>query len=56
LHAGRVWKVLDIWGDADIQTLKKLSELDEDQVHTAIGWLAREDKITINSKNRLNLK
>ena len=55
-HAGSVWKILDIWGDADIETLKKLSDLDENQVHTAIGWLAREDKIAINNKNRLNLK
>ena len=54
--AGKVWKILDIWGDADLETIKRLSDLNESQVYTAIGWLACEDKITINQKNRFNLK
>jgi hypothetical protein len=55
-HAGRIWKILDIWGEADIETIKRLSDLDENQVHLAIGWLAKEDKIKIDEKNRFNLK
>ena len=55
-HAGRIWRILDIWGEADIETIKRLSDLDENQVHLAIGWLAKEDKIKLDEKNRFNLK
>ena len=55
-HAGRIWKILDIWGEADIETIKRLSDLNENQVHLAIGWLAKEDKIKLDEKNRFNLK
>jgi hypothetical protein len=55
-QAGRIWKILDIWGEADVETIKRLSDLDENQVHSAIGWLAKEDKIKINGKNKFNLK
>ena len=43
--AGRVWKILDIWDEADIVTLQKLSDCSEEEVFTALGWLAREGKI-----------
>ena len=55
-HAGKIWKILDIWGEADIETIKRLSDLDENQVHLAIGWLAKEEKIKLDEKNRFNLK
>ena len=55
-HAGKIWKILDIWGEADIETIKRLSDLDESQVHSAIGWLAKENKIKLDEKNRFNLK
>ena len=55
-HAGRIWKILDIWGEADIETIKRLSDLNENQVHLAIGWLAKEDKIKLDEKKRFNLK
>jgi len=43
--AGRVWKILDIWDEADITTLKKLSDSSEEDVYAALGWLAREGKV-----------
>jgi len=55
-YAGKVWKILDIWGDADFTTIKRLSDLDDDKVHAALGWLAREDKICIDEKQRYILK
>ena len=55
-YASKVWKILDIWGDADFTTIKRLSDLDDDKVHSAIGWLAREDKICVDEKQRYNLK
>jgi hypothetical protein len=55
-QAGKIWKILDIWGDADFTTIKRLSDLDDDRVHSAIGWLARENKICVDEKQRYNLK
>jgi len=55
-HAGRVWKILDIWEDVDYDSMKRLSDLDDEELHAALGWLAREDKIDMNAKNRFNLK
>jgi hypothetical protein len=54
--AGRIWRILDIWEEADISTMKRLSEVDESQIQIALGWLAREDKICINEKEKFNLK
>ena len=55
-HAGRVWKILDIWGESDFVTLKRLSDLQDSQVHSALGWLARENKITYGEKQKFTLK
>ncbi len=55
-HAGRVWKILDIWGDVDYESMKRLSDLDDEKLHAALGWLAREDKILCDERNRFNLK
>ena len=54
--AGRIWRILDIWEEADITTMKRLSEVDESLIQSALGWLAREDKICINDKEKFNLK
>jgi len=54
--AGRIWRILDIWDEADISTMKRLSDADESQILSALGWLAREDKICVNEKEKFNLK
>lgn len=54
--AGRVWKILDIWEEADIVTLKKLADVSEKDVYAALGWLGREDKITVDDRHRFRLK
>ena len=54
--AGRLWRIMDIWGEVDFDTIKRLSDLDEDQIHLALGWLAREDKISTDEKQRYSLK
>ena len=55
-HAGRVWKILDIWGDVDYDSMKRLADLNDTALHAALGWLAREDKITTCKNSRFNLK
>ena len=54
--AGRVWKILDIWGEADYITIKRLSGLDDNQINTALGWLAREDKLIVDKNQKFKLK
>ena len=44
--AGKVWKILNVWDEADLIILKKLSGFSEEEVYAALGWLAREGKIT----------
>lgn len=54
--AGRVWKILDIWEEADLQTLKKLADISDEEVYSGLGWLAREGKIDKTDQNRYYLK
>ena len=56
IKAGRIWKILDIWGEADYISIKRLSDLNDEEIHTALGWLAREDKINIDEKQKFKLK
>ena len=55
-HAGRVYKILDIWGDVDYTTIQRLSDLQDNEVRSALGWLAREDKIVLDKNKRYTLK
>jgi hypothetical protein len=55
-HAGRIWKILDIWEEVDYESMKRLSDLSDQEIHAALGWLAREDKISYNNNNKFNLK
>ena len=43
--AGRVWRVLETWGDLDVSSLIRVTQLNESDVFSALGWLARENKI-----------
>ena len=54
--AGRVWKILDIWGEVDIHSIKRLADIQEEDAHTALGWLAKEDKICVDKYLRFSLK
>ena len=55
-HAGIIWKILDVWGDVDLESIKRLSNLNDEQVYSALGWLACEEKISVNENNRITLK
>ena len=52
----RVWKILDIWGEVDVHSIRRLADVEEEDVHTALGWLAREDKICVDEFSRFKLK
>jgi len=43
--AGKVWKVLETRGKVDVLDIANITQLDEREVYSALGWLARENKI-----------
>ncbi len=44
-NAGKIWNLLVSQKEADITTITRRTNIDEQDVHAAIGWLARENKI-----------
>ena len=42
--AGMIWEVIDT-GKSSMSNLSKITHLDEEDVQTALGWLAREGKL-----------
>jgi len=48
--AGKVWEFLNEKGEANIIQLMQGVEADAGLILQAIGWLAREDKISIEKK------
>jgi hypothetical protein len=53
--AGRVWSVLHDKGPQSLGSLKKLVKAPGDVVLMSIGWLAREDKLAMQQKGRVQL-
>ena len=54
--AGKVWKTLNQQGEMSISALKKTVGAKDSSVDWAIGWLAREDKLTFRmDKNVLKV-
>ena len=50
--AGKVWKYLEEKGEANLSQLKKGVKADSNLILQAIGWLAREGKLSIQQKER----
>lgn len=48
-NAGIIWNILNDSRKWNISGLKKASGLPEPEIYTAIGWLARENKIEIET-------
>ena len=46
INAGKIWNILNKNRDMSIKLIKKSLTLDDKSVYMALGWLAREDKIT----------
>jgi hypothetical protein len=44
-NAGKVWKVLQTWGEVDASHVPRLAGLNIKDTYYAFGWLAREGKI-----------
>lgn len=54
--AGKIWKILDIWEEADLETIKRLTSDEEKDIFAALGWLAREDKINVDETQTYRLR
>ena len=50
--AGLVWKTLEEQGPLSLAKLVKNIDAPRDTIMQALGWLAREDKITIEETSR----
>lgn len=51
-NAGKIWKLLASENEANITKIVRRTRITEMDVHSAIGWLARENKIeTLKGKN-----
>ena len=46
--AGKIWRVLDTWGEVDLTSITRLARIKEKDVYSAVGWLAREGKVNGN--------
>ena len=47
-NAGKIWSLLSSKGEIDIPSISMSTGLNYEQTFSAIGWLARENKIQIN--------
>lgn len=52
-NAGKVWKALEAWGEIDLSGIIKLAQITEHDAYAALGWLARENKITTKHATKL---
>jgi len=50
--AGKVWKVLETQKEVDISSIGPLAQIDHRDTYSALGWLARENKIEPKIINR----
>lgn len=46
--AGQVWNALYESGKLTVKGLKKATKLKEKEIYAALGWLAREGKVSIS--------
>jgi hypothetical protein len=60
--AGKVWTAISTLGEVDVSSITRVAQIKERDAYSALGWLAREDKIvsteppTREGKLKLRLK
>lgn len=47
VNAGTVWEALNKNGPSTIEDLVRTTSLSREEVHGALGWLGRENKISV---------
>lgn len=51
-NAGKIWTLLDETGTQNVKDLKKSSKLTDKDLYAALGWLAREGKVTLTEEEK----
>lgn len=49
-NAGKIWNALHSNGEIDTNNISKFVDIDESETFSALGWLARENKIHLKRK------
>jgi hypothetical protein len=52
VKAGIVWKTLNQNGPSNIGDLVKTTSMSREEIYGALGWLGRENKITVERRGR----
>lgn len=47
--AGQVWEAVDVADTVSIKQIKKITKLKDKEIFAALGWLARESKVSFQS-------
>ena len=57
-NAGKVWNTLSSIQDIDVSKIAEISQIQTRDAYTALGWLARENKIQVSTGKEIkyNLK
>jgi len=50
--AGKIWRLLESQGEFDISSIAKFTQIKTHDAYTALGWLAREEKIQTTHENK----
>jgi hypothetical protein len=51
VNAGIVWNALNLNGPMSIDNLVKATTLDPEEIYAALGWLGRENKVTLETQD-----
>ncbi len=51
-NAGKIWKTLNESGEMTMTQVKKKATLNDLEINMALGWLAREEKVSFNKKGK----
>jgi len=52
--AGKVWSLLNSQGKCNVSNIAKITKIKIQDAYSALGWLAREDKIRISKGRQIN--
>ena len=53
VNAGIVWQALNLNGSMTIDDLVKATALNPEEIYGALGWLGRENKISLETRGKL---
>lgn len=52
MNAGKIWSALEGNGRQNVKEIKKATKLTDKDLYTAVGWLAREGKVALDTEEK----